>query len=101
MDDTSFWALFLKFASLAVTTRSSITYLRPLPSGRPFKITASVLEKTGKKVQVSSKICDGDGNVCSSGIYEFALVSPQTMEKILNFTFPDEFLSQLKNVSKL
>lgn len=101
MDDTAFWALLTSLGSFALTTSSQVEYHRPIFANSKVLTVASVTEvKDGKTVTISVKMLQKD-QLCTTGTFNFALISLAKMEKIVNYKFPPHFEEQLARMTKI
>jgi len=84
MDEIASWFVYTKLETGGVTSRVSVRYKSPVFTNRgKIKITAELKEINRNLANITTKIFDADGKLCSEGEIQYFIMSKeQAIEKL-------------------
>ncbi|MBN1638275.1 MAG: PaaI family thioesterase [Ignavibacteriales bacterium] len=84
MDEIASWFVYTKLETGGVTSRISVRYKRPVFTNKgKIKITAELKEVNKNLANITTKIFDPDGKLCSEGEIQYFIMSKeQAVEKL-------------------
>ncbi len=75
LDEIQSWATIAIGGKFAVTTRTEVTFGRPVRVGRAYRVEAEVLSSDGDVMETVGRILDHEGRTCAEGRSTFHVLS--------------------------
>ena len=88
LDEVMAWELY-GYDILAVTAKLEVTYRQPVPTGRPLRATAQLIEDRGRAKRLKAEIQDESGTVLAAAESLFVSV-PKAREAELRARYPED-----------
>ena len=95
IDEIASWVVFIKLDTAGVTYRLNVKYSRPVRLSKgEVALRAKLREKKRSLALIDVSLSDGEGALCSEGLAEYFIMSPEKAKKELHFPGKDAFYEQ-------